>query len=112
VIVRSFAWLRIASGPGPPILERPSATASERGSVILNDQPTRPPAPSRSGRRRLLRIGLRAAISVLIVVFLPSRTNIDAVKDSLSHSRPGYVAMAFAALLLGLVVNAIRARPR
>jgi hypothetical protein len=80
---------------------------SEIGSVIQNNLPPRPSTPSSSGRR-LLRIGLRAAIGVLIVVFLLSRTNIHSLIDSLSHARPGYVAMAFAVLLVGLVVNAFR----
>ena len=55
-----------------------------------------------------MRIGLRTAIGVLIVVFLLSRTNIHRLTDSLSHARSGEVALAFAALLLGLVVNAFR----
>jgi glycosyltransferase 2 family protein len=80
---------------------------SERGSFIQNNLPPRPSTPSSSGRR-LLRIGLRAAIGILIVVFLLSRTNIHRLMDSLSHTRPGDVAMAFALLLLGLVVNAFR----
>jgi uncharacterized protein (TIRG00374 family) len=55
-----------------------------------------------------LRIGLRAAIGGLVVVFLLSRTNVHRLTDSLAHAHRGVVSLAFAVLLLGLVVNAFR----
>ena len=55
-----------------------------------------------------MRIGLRAAIGVIIVAFLLSRTNVHRLTGALSHARQGDVAVAFAVLLLGLVVNAFR----
>lgn len=63
---------------------------------------------SRSGGRVLLRIGLRAAVGVLIVVLLLVRADVHALGAALAHARAGEVALALLVLLGGLVVNAAR----
>jgi len=66
--------------------------------------PSSSPAGSRSGGRVLL----RAAVGVLIVVILLVRADVHALGHALAHARAGEVALAFVALLGGLVVNAAR----
>jgi uncharacterized membrane protein YbhN (UPF0104 family) len=53
-------------------------------------------------------IGLRAAVGVLIVVLLLARADVNALGHALAQARVGEVALAFLALLVGLVVNAFR----
>jgi uncharacterized membrane protein YbhN (UPF0104 family) len=55
-----------------------------------------------------MRIGLRAAGGVLIVVLLLVRADARALTDSLRHANASEVALAFLVLLAGLVVNAFR----
>ena len=69
--------------------------------------PSSPPHGSRSGGR-VLRIGIRAAVGVLIVVLLLVRADIHALGHALAHARAWEVVLAFLMLLAGLVVNAFR----
>ena len=55
-----------------------------------------------------MRIGLRAAVGVLVIVLLLVRADARALSDSLSQVRPGSVMLALVVLLAGLVVNAFR----
>ncbi|MGH2579780.1 MAG: lysylphosphatidylglycerol synthase transmembrane domain-containing protein [Actinomycetota bacterium] len=77
------------------------------GRVIENSKPSSPTGRSRF-RGRGMRIGLRAAVGVLIVVLLLVRADAHALIDSLRHADAREVALAFLVLLAGLVVNAFR----
>jgi uncharacterized membrane protein YbhN (UPF0104 family) len=55
-----------------------------------------------------MRIGLRAAVGVLIVVLLLARADARALTDSLRHANASEIALAFLVLLAGLMVNAFR----
>jgi uncharacterized membrane protein YbhN (UPF0104 family) len=77
------------------------------GPVIENTTPSSPTSRSRFGGR-VMRIGLRAAVGVLIVVLLLVRADAHAITDSLRHADAREVALAFLVLLAGLVVNAFR----
>ncbi|TMK43262.1 MAG: hypothetical protein E6G55_12620, partial [Actinobacteria bacterium] len=69
--------------------------------------PSSPPVGFRSGGR-VLRIGIRAAVGVLIVVLLLVRADVHALGHALAHARAWEVVLAFLVLLAGLVVNAFR----
>jgi hypothetical protein len=69
--------------------------------------PSSPPVGSRSGGR-VLQVGLRAVVGVAIVVLLLVRADVHALGHALAHARAWEVALAFLALLAGLVVNAYR----
>ena len=77
------------------------------GPVIENSKPPSPISRSRFGGRAM-RIGLRAAVGMLIVVLLLVRADAHALIDSLRHADAREVALAFLVLLAGLVVNAFR----
>jgi len=77
------------------------------GPVIENSKPPSPISRSRFGGRGM-RIGLRAAVGVLIVVLLLVRADAHALTESLRHADAREVALAFLVLLAGLVVNAFR----
>jgi uncharacterized membrane protein YbhN (UPF0104 family) len=77
------------------------------GPVIEDSKPSSPISRSRFGGRGM-RIGLRAAVGVLIVVLLVVRADAHALIDSLRHADAPEVALAFLVLLAGLVVNAFR----
>jgi glycosyltransferase 2 family protein len=77
------------------------------GPVIENTMPSPPTSRSRFGGRAM-RIGLRAAVGVLIVGLLLVRADAHALIDSLRHADAREVALAFLVLLAGLVVNAFR----
>jgi uncharacterized membrane protein YbhN (UPF0104 family) len=77
------------------------------GPVIENSKPPSPFSRSRFGGRGK-RIGLRAAVGVLIVVLLLLRADAHALIGSLRHADAREVALAFLVLLAGLVVNAFR----
>jgi uncharacterized protein (TIRG00374 family) len=53
-------------------------------------------------------MAFRTAVSVLVVLFLLSRVDVGSLKDSLTRARLSLVVLAFAILLVGLVVNAFR----
>jgi hypothetical protein len=53
----------------------------------------------------LIRIGVGVAVLGFIVLRHP-----EGILDKLSHARPGYLALAFAAILAGLMVSALRWR--
>jgi glycosyltransferase 2 family protein len=77
------------------------------GPVIENTMPSSPTSRSWFGGRAM-RIGLRAAVGMLIVVLLLVRADAHALIDSLRHADAREVALAFLVLLAGLVVNAFR----
>jgi glycosyltransferase 2 family protein len=77
------------------------------GPVIENTMPSSPTSRSRFGARAM-RIGLRAAVGMLIVVLLLVRADAHAITDSLQHANASEVVLAFLVLLAGLVVNAFR----
>jgi uncharacterized membrane protein YbhN (UPF0104 family) len=77
------------------------------GPVIENSKPPSPISRSRFGGRGM-RIGLRAAVGVLIVVLLLVRAAAHALIDSLRHADAREVALAFLVLLAGLGMNAFR----
>lgn len=69
--------------------------------------PTSPQHPSRSGRRAL-GVALRASVGSLIVVLLLVRADVHDLGRALTNARVGPLALAFLALLGGLVANAFR----
>lgn len=83
------------------------ADSGSEGGLRTRVLPSSPPTGSWSGGR-VLGIGLRAAVGVLIVVLLLVRADVHALGQALAQARAGEVALAFVALLGGLVTNAFR----
>jgi hypothetical protein len=61
-----------------------------------------------SSRRRAVSFGLRATIGALGVAVLLANADLQALRTAFGHVRPGSAALAFALLLLGLAINAVR----
>lgn len=59
-------------------------------------------------RGRALRVAARALVGVGLVVLLLARADLGALAEALAGVRPGYLALAFVVLVVGLAVNALR----
>jgi hypothetical protein len=53
-------------------------------------------------------VALRAGVSALVVAFLLSRVDVGSIRDSIAQANVRLVILAFAVLIVGLVVNAFR----
>ena len=90
-------------------LGRPTSERRPSGVVpdIQGDLAT-PSTGTSTSRGRALRVALRALVGVVVVVLLLARADLHALVNSIAEVRPGYVVLAFAVVLLGLMVNAYR----
>ncbi len=65
---------------------------------------------ARSRGRRLLKMGIRVGVGAAVLVYLLSQDNLDRIIDRVSEARPGWLAVAFACIVVGLLVSAMRWR--